>query len=292
MKRYLIAALFWLLASPALAGVSCTLPFNLTNGTIADATQVMANYNALVTCLTNAAAAGSNSDITALLGLTTPLAPNEGGSTTFLGGTSSGTNAQVITATTPSGFTLTTNYTVVFVAGGTNTGATTLAVAGQAAKNIFKQSTSGPVALTGSEIVATQIVVAYYDGTQFEMLAVPNLTTYAQLTVADQVLSGGANVTSFSGGSQSGGGTYTVDCGKSPLQFITNAGNFTFAAPSNDGSCMVLSTNNASAGTLTPSGFTVGAGVGDPLDTTNGHKFTITVWRINGTAGYFVKAMQ
>ena len=27
MKRYLIAALFWLLASPALAGVSCTLPF-------------------------------------------------------------------------------------------------------------------------------------------------------------------------------------------------------------------------------------------------------------------------
>lgn len=48
------------------AGVPCTLPFNLQNNTVADATQVMANYNAIVTCLGSAAAAGVNSDITNL----------------------------------------------------------------------------------------------------------------------------------------------------------------------------------------------------------------------------------
>lgn len=73
MRKLLLGFLLSLWASIASAGVPCTLPFNLQNNTIADATQVMANYNALVTCLGNAAAAGANSDITALFGLTTPL---------------------------------------------------------------------------------------------------------------------------------------------------------------------------------------------------------------------------
>ena len=33
------------------ARAQCALPYQLTNGQIADATQVMANYNALLTCL-------------------------------------------------------------------------------------------------------------------------------------------------------------------------------------------------------------------------------------------------
>src|SRR5262249_54731638 len=37
----------------------CALPYQLTNGQTADATQVMANYNALVNCLAAAAPAGS-----------------------------------------------------------------------------------------------------------------------------------------------------------------------------------------------------------------------------------------
>lgn len=48
------------------AGVPCSLPFDLLNGTVADATQVMANYNAIITCLLSAAASGVNSDITSL----------------------------------------------------------------------------------------------------------------------------------------------------------------------------------------------------------------------------------
>ena len=55
---FLVLTSGWLI-NRVRAGVSCTLPFVLTNGTIADATQVMANYNALVTCLGSAAAAGA-----------------------------------------------------------------------------------------------------------------------------------------------------------------------------------------------------------------------------------------
>jgi hypothetical protein len=115
--------------------------------------------------------------------------------------------------------------------------------------------------------------------------------TLAALNIVDQTLSGGANVTAFSIGTVSSG-TTTIDCGKSPLQFLTNGGAFTLAAPSNDGSCIVLSTNNGSAGTVTFSGFSDGSNTGDALNTTNTDKFSIFVWRDNGTAGYRVAAHQ
>lgn len=52
------AALIFLINTRS-ASASCALPFTLTNGQPADATQVMANFNALVTCL------GSNGSINA-----------------------------------------------------------------------------------------------------------------------------------------------------------------------------------------------------------------------------------
>jgi hypothetical protein len=109
--------------------------------------------------------------------------------------------------------------------------------------------------------------------------------------LADQTVSGGANVTSSSQGTKSSG-TYTIDCGVCPQQFITNGGAFTLAAPANDGNCLLLVTNNASAGTITFSGFSVGSNTGDALDTTNTHKFTISIWMINSVAGYRVAAHQ
>jgi hypothetical protein len=173
MKRLFLTAWFWLFCWPAFAGVTCTLPFTLTNGTIADATQVMANYNALVNCFANnTAESGANSSITSISGLTTPLTTVEGGTPIYLGGTSGGSaNAQTITPTTPSGFTLAQKSTIIFVAGFTNTGATTLTVGATAATNFFRQTPTGPQAMTGGEIVATQLVVATYDGTQYEMIS-------------------------------------------------------------------------------------------------------------------------
>lgn len=115
--------------------------------------------------------------------------------------------------------------------------------------------------------------------------------TCATLNTADQTLSGGFNVTSLNLGTVSSG-TTTIDCGARPLQYLTDNGAFTLAAPTNDGSCDVLVTNGASAGTITFSGFSVGSNTGDGLDTTNTHKFTLGIWRINGTAGYRVAAHQ
>lgn len=63
------------------------LPVNLTNGTLADATQVMADFLAIVNAVNSgAASAGANTDITSLTGLTTPLG-------IFYGGTGAATAA-------------------------------------------------------------------------------------------------------------------------------------------------------------------------------------------------------
>ena len=175
MRRLLTALILLLgLNSPALAGVPCSVPFNLTNGTTADATQVMANYNALITCLTNAAAAGANADITSLLALTTPLPPASGGATTFVGGVSTGTaNAQLVATTSPNSFVLTGGYSVRFIAGFTNTGATQLNVHGTGLVNVFRRTNLGIGALVGGEILLGSPVEAMFDGTQFIILNGP-----------------------------------------------------------------------------------------------------------------------
>ena len=54
--------------------------YTLTNGTTADANQVMANFNTVLTNVNNNAATnGTNSNITQLTGLTTPLTVGQGG---------------------------------------------------------------------------------------------------------------------------------------------------------------------------------------------------------------------
>jgi hypothetical protein len=299
-----VAGFFW--TAPALANVPCSLPYTLTNGTTADATQVMANYNALVACLANAAAQGANTDITSLGGLTTPIPPSEGGSPVFIGGTSSGTaNAQII-ATTPASFTLTKGYTVQFIPGATltNSGAMQVNVNGTGLVNLYRPGASGPAAMSGGEVIAGNTTQITYDGTEFVMAApqnalAPTGVTFpaastgalASLGATDQALVGGANVTPNNLGTLSTG-TYTIDCGKGPLQYGTNGGTFTLAAPAADGSCMVQLTNNGSAVAPSFSGFTVGSNTGDTYGTTSTNVFTISVWRINGVASYFIKALQ
>lgn len=154
---------------PAKANVACGVPFTFVNNTIADATQVNANFAALITCLVNAASAGTNFDITALAGLTTALAAAEGGTTAYVGGTSAGTNTLTLASPVPTGFSYTLGNRIYFTAGATNNGPTTLNVGGLGVKNVFKPSLNGPIALTGNEIVANNIVSAVYDGVQFEL---------------------------------------------------------------------------------------------------------------------------
>lgn len=74
MKRFLLALLFCLYAPVVWAGCSVgALPFILQNNTIADATQVMADFNQIIAgAASNCAGAGTNTDITNLNGLTLP----------------------------------------------------------------------------------------------------------------------------------------------------------------------------------------------------------------------------
>lgn len=77
-----LAALLWLstAATPAFASVCAALPYTLINGQTADANQVMANFNDLLSCLNgNVATNGANSNISSLSGLSTPLSPSQGG---------------------------------------------------------------------------------------------------------------------------------------------------------------------------------------------------------------------
>ena len=113
-------------------------------------------------------------------------------------------------------------------------------------------------------------------------------TTLADLATADQTLSGGANVTALT----QAAGNLTIDCGARPLQYITNSGAWTLTAPANDGSCILLVTNDGSAGAITFTGFSVGTNTGDALTTTNTDKFSIHIWRVHGTSGYRIAAHQ
>lgn len=171
MRRLLLALIF-LLPTLASAQVVNTLPFQLQNGTTADASQVMANFNQIVNNTNaNAATNGVNSDITALVGLTTPIAPSGGGTNQFVGGTSSGTNSYVVATTVPANFTLTKGNTVTFQVGTTNTGPSTLAAASQTATNIYRRTSLGAIPMAGGELIAGNVVSVIYDGTEFQLVS-------------------------------------------------------------------------------------------------------------------------
>jgi len=169
IKQALLFWFFWLLVTPAFAACNATVPYVFTNGAVADATQVNANYNAITSGMsTNCAGSGVNSDITSLNALSTPLTPSQGGSAVYYGGTSGGTaNAQTIASTTPTGFVLFPGQTIQFIPGSTNTGAMTLAVNAGVATNVYKQTPAGVVPLAGGEVVTGATTSATYDGTEF-----------------------------------------------------------------------------------------------------------------------------
>lgn len=170
LLTYLVCTLF--LIQLSYAQIVPSIPFNLTNGSVADATQVMGNFNTIVTDVNaNSAKNGINSDITSITGLTTPLASTFGGTVIYTGGTTGGSaNAQTVSPTSPSNFALTTGNIVTALAGFSNSGAATLAVDGGAATAMRKKVSSGLVVLVGGEIVTGSSYMWYYDGTFYELL--------------------------------------------------------------------------------------------------------------------------
>jgi microcystin-dependent protein len=193
MRRWITNLVLLLLVAiaPAAGQVVGGLPFNLQNNTVADASQVMANFNTIVSGVnTNAATAGVNTNITRLSGLTTPITPAQGGTSTYIAtATGTGTaNAQVVAATNPT-FSLTSGVIVQWVPVGTNTAATTLNVGGTGAIAINRPQLTGFSPLAGGELVSSSTMQVMYDGTRYVLLtpqntAVPSGVTFFTATTA------------------------------------------------------------------------------------------------------------
>jgi hypothetical protein len=187
MKRILLAFIAAIgVSTGATAQIVSSVPYTFQNGTVADATQVNANFNAIVAGVNaNVATAGANSNISSLTGLTTPIPLNAGGTADYNASSSStGTsNAQVISTMVPSGFTLTNGVTVKFTAGATNTGAMTLNVGASGALPVVQDTQTGPVALVGGEVTANNAVVVYYDAANGRYHLINPNVTLTQLNI-------------------------------------------------------------------------------------------------------------
>ncbi len=144
------------------------LPFNLQNGTTADATQVDANFAEIVTDVNNNAAHnGVNTDITALSALTTPITPVQGGSTVYFGQGAGTANAQTVPTPTPSNFTLVQGNTIHWLPSVTNTGALQLNVNGTGLVTVLARGGNQLAACIGGEVLIGDLATAVYDGTEW-----------------------------------------------------------------------------------------------------------------------------
>ena len=121
-----------------------------------------------------------------------------------------------------------------------------------------------------------------------DVLAYSGNVVYSQTT---KNLIVGYTTTGYSAGTKSSG-TYTPDPANGNLQYATNGGAHTLAAPTASGDYMlaIQYTNNGSAGTITMSGFT--KQTGDALTTVNGDDFMLYICKINGFIHLNVVALQ
>lgn len=201
--------------------------------------------------------------------------------TTAANFTTSGANALTLTTTGSTNVTLPTTGTLATLAGSE-------ALTNKTYNGNTWTAGTGTLTIAAGKTITFERTMTI-TGTDGTTMTFPSSNgTISTLNIASQTITGGVIVTSLS----QTAGNLTVNCGSRPLQYITNSGAFTITAPVNDGSCILLVTNDGSAGTITFSGFSVGSNTGDALTTTNTNKFSIHIWRVNGTSGYRIAAHQ
>jgi hypothetical protein len=137
-----------------------------------------------------------------------------------------------------------------------------------------KTFTNSGLLLLGSSTGYTTFASGNSSATNYTVTFPANTGTVAELNLVDQVLSGGANVTSLSDTA----GALTVDCGKSPLQFQQNTAAFTLTAPVNDGSCVLQVVNASGAGAITFSNFSPKSPGGGTFATTATQSAISVTW--------------
>lgn len=184
MKR-LLPILLLAISSFASAAViiPTPLPFILQNGTTADATQVMSNFNTIVnnvnsnaaplatsaqTNVTNTFTQPQNVPAATTLGQAVNVGQVQQNALTYFADTGAA-NAYVVTpAPAWASYIAGSNLYVKIGAGNTNTGAATINVSALGAKNILNQDGSAPQA---NALLAGSVYHLVYDGTQFEIVA-------------------------------------------------------------------------------------------------------------------------
>jgi|TARA_R110002124_G_scaffold144352_1_gene309394 hypothetical protein len=154
---------------------------------------------------------------------------------------------------------------------------------GHASDTSITRVSAGVIAVEGTTILDTAdigVSVQAYDADTLKA------------DVADE-LTAGFSAAAHSAGTKSSG-TYTPDVDDGNFQHAINGGAHTLAVPAKNCTMVILYKNNASAGTITTSGYTVTDG--DSLTTTNGHEFFFYITRINDGSTTFsmltVKALQ
>jgi hypothetical protein len=103
------------------------------------------------------------------------------------------------------------------------------------------------------------------------------------------VLTAGFAGTPYNAGTKSSG-TFTPNEANGNLQYAVNGGAHTLAPPTNNCTIIIQYTNNASAGSVTVSGFT--KVTGGTITTTNGDDFFFFITKLNGFSHLHVQALQ
>jgi hypothetical protein len=117
--------------------------------------------------------------------LTPPLSRANGGTPVYVNSaaTTGSANAQALAtgSTIPASYSRAIGSMVAFDPGYTNTGPLTLDD-GAGAVNVYKQTPAGAAACFGGEVVASQLALAQFDGTQFQLLNTAKAAGFGALT--------------------------------------------------------------------------------------------------------------
>ena len=168
----------------------------------------------------------------------------------------------------------------VLLGGGATGVVKSMAVLGDS-EMIVGDGTTDPVAESGATL-RTSIGVAIGS----DVAAYNADTLFAD--VPDE-LTAGFSTTVYNAGTKTTG-TYTPDQDNGNIQKAVNGGGHTLAPTVDDCAVIIQYTNNASAGTITTSGFTLVDG--DDISTTDGDDFFFYLTKANGFSLLTVKALQ
>jgi hypothetical protein len=133
---------------------------------------------------------------------------------------------------------------------------------------------------------------AAYTQSNNAYVAVNTATQFVVKNNETTLINTGYTTTSFNAGDNVAAyGTWTPNPANGNYQYANSNGSVTIAAPSQNCGIDILLTNGTAAGSITFSGFTVGAGAGTYANT-SGYRHILTIRRINNISAYSWYALQ